>query len=104
MVPQGFNLITRTLSWLKHGKPLQYQLATSSGTASIKLSYPLSPPNSKKNTQACVASIQKYSKGINKIAEDTLSPIKFLKTTTNDHMATLRAKGINRQTPRNILL
>ena len=64
----------------------------------------LSPPNMKTNTQACVASIQTYSKGINDIAEDTLSPIQLLKTRTKNHMVTLRAKGSNRKTSRNILL
>ena len=32
------------------------------------------------NTQACVASIQTSSKGINKIAEDTLAPIQMKKS------------------------
>ena len=47
---------------------------------------PLIPPNMKTNTQACVASIQKSSKGINKIAEDTLAPIELEVTSTNNPM------------------
>ena len=44
---------------------------------------PLSPPNMITNTQACLASVQTSSKGINQIAEDTLAPIKLLTTRTN---------------------
>ena len=39
---------------------------------------PLSPPNIITNTQACVASIQTYSKGINHIAEAHLHLLSFL--------------------------
>ena len=40
MVPRGFNINTWTLSWLKYRKLSRYQLATSSGTAALKLIYP----------------------------------------------------------------
>ena len=64
---------------------------------------PLSLPNTKTNTQACVASIQTSSKGINQISESKLSPIQFLTTRTNGTMAILQAKGSTRQPSRNIL-
>ena len=50
---------------------------------------PLTPPNMITNTQACVASIQTSSKGINEIVEDTLVPIKLLTTRTNYPMVIL---------------
>ena len=37
----------------------------------------LSPPNTITNTQACVAPVQTFSKGINQITDDTLAPIKL---------------------------
>ena len=45
---------------------------------------PLSPPHMITNTQACVASVQTFSKGINHIAEDTLAPIKLQVTRTDE--------------------
>ena len=65
---------------------------------------PLMPPNMITNTQACVASIQTSSKGINQIAEDTLAPIQLQVTRTNDPMVIIRAKGSTQQPSRNILL
>ena len=65
---------------------------------------PLSPTNMITNTQACVASAQTSSKGINNIPEDTISPIKLQVTTTKEPMVTIRAKGITQQKPINILL
>ena len=65
---------------------------------------PLSPPNMITNTQACVASVQKSSKYLNQIAEDTLEPINFKVTRTNDPMVIIRAKGSTLQPPRNIIL
>ena len=65
---------------------------------------PLTPPNMITNTQACVASIQTSSKGINQIAEDTLAPIQLQVTRTNDPMVIIRAKGSTQQPSRNILL
>ena len=56
------------------------------------------------NTQACVASVQTSSKGINRIAEDTLAPIQLQLTSTNDPMVIVQAKGSTQQPPRNILL
>ena len=56
------------------------------------------------NTQACVASVQTYSKVINHIAEDKLATIKLQVTSTNDPMVIIRAKGSTQQPPRNILL
>ena len=53
---------------------------------------PLSPPNTKNNTQACVASIQTSSKEINQIAGDALAPIQLIATSTNDPMVILRSK------------
>ena len=47
---------------------------------------PLSPPNMITNTQAMVASVQTSSKGINCITEDTVAPIQFQVTRTNDPM------------------
>ena len=47
---------------------------------------PLSPPNIITNTQACVASVQTSSKGVNLIAEDTVAPIQLEVTRTNDPM------------------
>ena len=66
--------------------------------------HPLSPPNMKTNTQACVASIQTSSKRINDIAEDTLKPIQLLKTRTNDPMEILQENGSTQQPSINILL
>ena len=65
---------------------------------------PLSPTNMITNTQACVASVQTSSKDINQISEDTLEPIKFQVTSTNDPMVIIRVKGSTQQPPRNILL
>ena len=65
---------------------------------------PLSPPNMKTNTQVCVASIQASSKGINHIEEDTIAPIKLLKTSTNNPMLILQINGSTQQLSRNILL
>ena len=65
---------------------------------------PLSPTNMITNTQACVASAQTSSKGINHIAEDTLAPIKLQVTRTNDPMVIIRAKDSTQQPARNILL
>ena len=105
MVPRGFNLTTLNLYWLKRGKPSQYQLEKSSGTAFAKTHLlPLSPPNMIKIIQACVASIKTYSKGINQIAEYTLAPNKLLTTKTNDHMVILREKVSTRKPSRNIIL
>ena len=56
------------------------------------------------NTQACVASIQTYSKGINSIAEDTLAPINFLTKITNEPMGMIRVKGDIQQPSRKIIL
>ena len=64
----------------------------------------LSPPNVITNTQACVASVQTSPKGINKILEDTLAPIKLQVTSTNNPMVIIQAKGITQQPSRNILL
>ena len=47
---------------------------------------PLSPPNMIKNTQAMVASVKTYSKGINKIEEYTIASIQLQVTRTNDPM------------------
>ena len=68
------------------------------------LHHPLSPPNMITNTQACVASVQTSSKGINQISEDTLSPIQLQVTRTNDPMVIIRAKGSTQQPSRNIIL
>ena len=65
---------------------------------------PLIPPNMITNTQACVASVHTSSKGINQIAEDTLTHVKLQVTRTNDPMVIIRAKGITQQPWRNILL
>ena len=65
---------------------------------------PLSPPNMITNTQAMVASVQTSSKGINKIAEDTVAPIQLQATRTNDPMVIIRAKGRTQQPSREILL
>ena len=65
---------------------------------------PLSPPNMITNMQACVASIQKSSKVINHIAEDTLAPIQFQVTRTNNHMLIVQAKVSTQQPLRSILL
>ena len=65
---------------------------------------PLSPPNMITNTQACVASVQTPSKGINQISEDTLAPIKLQVTRTNNPMVIIRATGSTQQPSRNILL
>ena len=65
---------------------------------------PLSPSNMVTNTQACVASVQTSSKGINQIAEDTLAPIKLQVTRTNNPMVIIREKGSTQQPSRNILL
>ena len=65
---------------------------------------PLIPPNLITNTQVYVASVQTSSNGINKIAEDTLAPIKLQVTRTNDPMVIIRAKGIIQQPSRKILL
>ena len=48
--------------------------------------FPLIPPNMITNTHAMVDSIQTSSKGINWIAEDTVSPIQLEVTSTNDPM------------------
>ena len=56
------------------------------------------------NTQACVASIQTSSKGINHIAADTISPIKLQMKRTNDPMVTIGANVSTQQLPRKILL
>ena len=50
---------------------------------------PLIPPNMKTNTQVCVTSIQKKSKGINRIAEDTLANIQLLMARANGPMVFL---------------
>ena len=50
---------------------------------------PLTPNNTKTNTQVCVAFIKTSSKGINQIAEDTLAPMQLLTTRTNDPMVIL---------------
>ena len=65
---------------------------------------PLSPPNMMKNIEACVASVQTSSKGINHIAEYTLAPIKLQVTSTNDPMLIIRAKVSTQQPSRNIIL
>ena len=65
---------------------------------------PLSPTNMITNTQAMVASTQTSSKGIIWIAEDTLAPIQFQVTSTNNPMVIIRAKGSIQQPQRNILL
>ena len=65
---------------------------------------PLSPPSIITNTQAMVASVQTSSKGVNFIAEDTVSPIQLEVTRTNDPMVIIRAKGGTQQPSRNILL
>ena len=65
---------------------------------------PLIYLNTIRNTQACVASIQTSSKGINHIAEETLENIKCLTTRTKNPMVILRAKGSTQKPPRNILL
>ena len=65
---------------------------------------PLSPPNMITNTQAMVDSVQTYSKGINWIAEDTVTHIQWEATSTNDPMVIIRAKGSTQQPLRNILL
>ena len=54
---------------------------------------PLIPPNMIKNKQEYVSSIQKSSKGINHIAEDTLAPAKFLTERTNNPMVIIQGKG-----------
>ena len=64
----------------------------------------LIPPNIITNTQACVASIQIYSKGITQIAEDTFANINLLMTRTNDPMVTIQAKDSIQQQSGNILL
>ena len=64
----------------------------------------LRPPNMITNTQACVASIQRSSKGINQISEDTLAPIKLIIKRTNDPMVIIREKGSIQQPSRDILL
>ena len=56
------------------------------------------------NTQACLASVQTSSKGINQIVEDTLAPIKLQVTRTNEPMVIIRAKGSTQKPSRNILL
>ena len=56
------------------------------------------------NTQACVASIQKYPKGINKISEDKISPIQFVTTRTNNPMVIIQANISTQQPSINILL
>ena len=65
---------------------------------------PLIPPNMITNTQACVASVHKSSKGINQIAEDTLAPIKLQVKRTNNPMVIIRSKGSTQQPSINILL
>ena len=65
---------------------------------------PLSPPNMKKNTQTCVASIQTSSKVINYIVEDTLAPIQLLETRTNYPMVIHWENSSTRQLSRDILL
>ena len=65
---------------------------------------PLSPPNMETNTQVCVASIQSSSIGINHIKEDTLSPIKLLKTSTNNPMVIIQVNFSTQQLSRNTLL
>ena len=65
---------------------------------------PLRPTNMIKNIQAYVASIQKYSKGINQIAEDSCAPIKLLMKRTNNPMVVIRAKGGTQQPSRKIVL
>ena len=65
---------------------------------------PLSPPSIITNTQAMVASVQTYSKGVNLIAEVTVAPIQLEMTRTNDPMVIIRAKGSTQKPSRNILL
>ena len=65
---------------------------------------PLVPPNTITNTQACVASIQKYSKGINHIAEYKIVLFMLQVTRANEHMVIIRAKGSIQQQQRNIHL
>ena len=65
---------------------------------------PLIPPNMITNTHSMVASVQTSSKGINCIAEDTVSPIQLQVTRTNEPMVIIRAKGSTQQPSRNILL
>ena len=65
---------------------------------------PLSPTNMITNTQACVASVQTSSKGINQIAEDTLAPIKLQVKSTNYPMVIIQEKGSTQQPSRNIIL
>ena len=65
---------------------------------------PLCPPNMITNTQACVATVQTYSNGINKIAEDTLAPIQFQVTRTNNTMVIIQAKVSIQKPLRNIIL
>ena len=56
------------------------------------------------NTHACISYVQTSSKGINQIAEDTLVPIKFQVTSTNDPMVIIQAKGSTQQPSINIPL
>ena len=56
------------------------------------------------NTQACVASIQIISKGINYISEDTLVTIKLLWTNTINPMVILQENGSTRQPSKNNIL
>ena len=65
---------------------------------------PLSSPKMITNTQACVASVQTSSKGINQIAEYTLAPIQLQVTRINDPMVIIREKGSTQQPPIKILL
>ena len=65
---------------------------------------PLSPTKTIKNAQSCVDFIQKSSKGINKIAEDTLATIKLLTSRTNYSMVIIRENCSTRQPSRNLIL
>ena len=65
---------------------------------------PLRPHNMITNTQACVASTKTSSKGIIQFAEDTLAPIKLLKTRTNHPMVIIHEKVSIQELSRKILL
>ena len=64
----------------------------------------LSPTNMITNTQACVASTQTSSKGIIQFAEDTLAPIKLLKTRTNHPIVIIHEKFSIQELSRKIIL
>ena len=68
-----------------------YAFKVSSGNIIVDIFHkthllPLSPPNMITNTQAMVAYVQTSSKGINKIAEYTVTPMQLEVIRTNDPM------------------